>query len=51
MKFWNECIRVLKITKKPTPDEFKVVVKISGLGLLAIGFIGFVVHTVLQLVR
>ncbi len=44
--FFNECIRVLKITKKPTGDEFKAIVKVSGAGILAIGLIGFLVQMV-----
>ena len=40
-RFIRECIRVVKVTRKPTNFEFKAIVKVSGLGLLAIGFIGF----------
>ncbi len=47
--FINESIRVLKITKKPTAEEFKAIVKVSGLGILAIGAIGFVVQLISQL--
>lgn len=42
--FFNECIRVLKITRKPTGEEFKAIVKVSGVGILAIGAIGFLVQ-------
>lgn len=45
-----ECVRVLKITKKPTMFEFKTVVKVSALGLLLIGFIGFLIFLVVKLV-
>lgn len=41
--FIKESIRILKITKKPSREEFKVIVKISGLGILLIGFIGFII--------
>ena len=44
--FFNECVRVLKITKKPTGEEFKAIVKVSGAGILAIGAIGFLVQMV-----
>ena len=44
--FVKECIRVLKITKKPTKDEFKTISKVSGLGILIIGLIGFLVHLI-----
>lgn len=42
--FISECIRVLKVTKKPTGVEFKTIVKVSGIGIGIIGFVGFVVH-------
>ncbi len=42
--FIIECIRVFNVTKKPTKDEFKVIVKVSGIGILFIGLIGFIVH-------
>lgn len=45
-RFVKECIRVLKITKKPTKEEFKTISKISGLGILIIGLIGFLVHVI-----
>ena len=41
--FVKECVRVLHITKKPTKDEFKTMVKVSGLGMIIIGLIGFIV--------
>ncbi len=48
--FYAECVRVFKITKKPTKEEFKAIVKVSGLGILLIGFIGFLVHFIDQLI-
>ena len=39
--FINECVRVLRVTKKPDIFEFKTIVKVSGLGMLVIGLIGF----------
>jgi len=44
----QEYKRVLKITKKPTKNEFKSIVKITGLGILAIGFIGFLIQMIYQ---
>ena len=46
--FVNECIRVLRVTKKPSREEFKTIVKVSGLGMTLIGFIGFVVTMIKQ---
>jgi len=48
--FMRECVRVFKITKKPTKEEFKTISKVSGLGILIIGLIGFLVHLVNVLV-
>ncbi len=47
--FYRECVRVLKVTKKPDRQEFTTVVKISGLGILAIGLIGFLIHLAKEL--
>ena len=47
--FINECSRVLKVTKKPTKEEFSVIVKISGLGILAIGLVGFILQMIKDL--
>lgn len=44
--FIQESIRVLKVTRKPDAFEFKTIVKVSGLGILIIGLIGFVVQMV-----
>ena len=48
-RFVKECARVLRVTKKPTGEEFKTIVKVSGLGILIIGLIGFVIQMVKQL--
>ena len=42
--FIQESLRVLKVTKKPDAIEFKTIVKVSGLGNLIIGLLGFVVQ-------
>jgi protein transport protein SEC61 subunit gamma-like protein len=47
--FMIECKRVLLVTKKPTPIEFKTIVKVSGLGIALIGLIGFLVQMVQQI--
>ena len=47
-RFGKECLRVLRITKKPTGEEFKTIVKVSGLGILIIGMIGFIIQMLKQ---
>lgn len=45
-RFAKECRRVLKVTKKPNSEEFKTIVKVSGTGMLLIGFIGFLLQLI-----
>ena len=42
--FLASCARVLRITKKPNQKEFKDLVKITGLGIVVIGLIGFIIQ-------
>ena len=42
-EFMNECRRVLKVTKKPTAEEFKTIVKVTALGIAVIGMVGFLI--------
>lgn len=45
-QFIDKCSRVLKVARKPTKQEIKQVSKISALGLLVIGFIGFAISLI-----
>lgn len=47
--FIKECLRVLKITKKPTMVEFKTIVKVTGLGMIVLGLVGFMISMAKQL--
>tara|TARA_Y100000310_G_scaffold343987_1_gene454389 strand:- start:933 stop:1130 length:198 start_codon:yes stop_codon:yes gene_type:complete len=47
--YLKECWRVLRVTKKPNAMEFKTIVKVSGLGIIIIGLVGFLVQMVKQL--
>lgn len=40
-EFYTSCTRVLRVTKKPTSEELKTIVKVSGIGIIIIGLIGF----------
>lgn len=42
-KFFHNCKRVLQIAKKPSQEEYLQVVKVTGLGILLVGFIGFAI--------
>ncbi len=47
--FMTECVRVLRITKKPDKEEFLTIVKVAGAGIIIIGLIGFILHMINQL--
>ena len=42
--------RVWKILKRPSSDEFKAIAKVSALGILAIGAIGFAISIIIRTV-
>lgn len=46
--FLIECRRVWQVTKKPTKEELKTIVKVTGIGTLIIGFIGFIINMLWQ---
>ena len=48
-RFIKETRRVLRITKKPYRTEFMSLVKVTGLGILIIGALGFILFLVKQL--
>jgi protein transport protein SEC61 subunit gamma-like protein len=45
-EFIGKCVRVLKVARKPTRTELMQISKISALGLLIIGFLGFALSMV-----
>jgi protein transport protein SEC61 subunit gamma and related proteins len=48
--FLAECKRVLLITRKPSRQEYSGLVKITGIGLLLIGFVGFIIQFLYTLI-
>jgi protein transport protein SEC61 subunit gamma-like protein len=45
----SEYLRVLKLTRKPTREEFTVIAKVAGAGILLIGFIGFIIYLLITI--
>ncbi len=43
----SEYLRILKLTRKPTREEFLNIAKVAGAGILLIGFIGFLIYLLL----
>jgi len=46
--FVLQCSRVWRIMRKPTSEEFKSISRVSAIGLLVIGLIGFLVAIVVN---
>lgn len=43
-------LRVLKLSKKPSREEFLMIAKVAGAGILVIGFVGFLIYVLLTVV-
>ena len=43
--FVSNAIRVLKLAKKPKRDDFTFVAKVTGLGILLIGALGYIIES------
>jgi len=50
-RFLKECHRVLKVTKKPDKVEFQTITKVTGLGMLTIGAIGFIIYLIREFIK
>lgn len=46
LKEWD---RVIKLSRKPKRSEFVMIAKITGLGMVVIGTIGFIIRMLLQI--
>jgi len=42
--FVIESKRVLSVTRKPSREEFSTIVKVTGIGIILIGLIGFLLQ-------
>ncbi len=47
IKSWD---RVLKLSRKPRREEFINITKVTGLGALVVGAIGFVIRLIIQII-
>ena len=47
--FVIQCKRVWLALKKPTKDEFLKVAKVSAVGIIILGFIGFAISLMMKL--
>ena len=49
-QFIRNCRRVLRVSKKPDKEEYLNVAKITGIGVIIIGVIGFIISLIAQLI-
>lgn len=47
--FYLQCVRVWHLLRKPSSDEFKAVSKVSALGILALGAVGFIIADLIKI--
>lgn len=47
--FFLQSVRVWKVLRKPTLEEYKLVAKVSALGILVLGFLGFLVSAIVKI--
>jgi protein transport protein SEC61 subunit gamma-like protein len=47
--FLKQCERVLRVSKKPDAEEYKTVAKVTGVGILIIGVVGYIVEVLSQI--
>ena len=43
-------VRILKLSKKPSREEFLMIAKVAGAVILVIGFVGFLIYVLLTVV-
>ena len=49
--FFAKCVRVWHVLRKPNSQEFKSIAKISALGVLVIGLIGFLISVIMTIFK
>lgn len=47
--FFDKCVRVWLLLRKPSMIEFKTIAKVSAVGILIIGLIGFIIAIIIHL--
>lgn len=46
-EFFKKYLRVLKLAKTPTKDEFSKIAIVAAAGILLIGLIGFIIYEIM----
>ncbi len=50
-KAYTETRRILRLTRKPKRSEYEETAKITGLGMILIGLLGFIVFILSEYIR
>jgi len=50
LSFIKQCRRVLIVSKRPDMEEYQNVSKVTGIGVIIIGVIGFIISIIAQLI-
>ncbi len=48
---YSETRRILRLTRKPKRLEYNEIAKITGIGMIGIGLIGFVIFIIAEMAR
>ncbi len=48
--FLRECARILRLARKPTKEEYIVIAKVTGLGMVILGVLGTVITIIAEFV-
>jgi len=49
-EFFNQCVRVWRVTRKPDKEEIKLISKVSAIGIIVIGVIGFILSLIIEFI-
>ena len=49
--FFSRAARVLRVSYKPTREEFYTTLKVTGLGILAVGVAGYIISIIFGFVE
>jgi protein transport protein SEC61 subunit gamma-like protein len=47
--FTKKCVRVWHVLRKPSKEEFTTIAKVSAIGIILLGIIGFIISIAIKL--
>jgi protein transport protein SEC61 subunit gamma-like protein len=50
LKTLKEYVRILKLTRRPSREEFTKISEVSAAGILIIGLVGFLIYLLMDLI-